>query len=196
MEKQGNMNTLYPITLGQCIPLVDKIAQRESEQITLSLELGKQIVRLVANSPDKAPLYKKLARDITSARGKLITSAKISEYEQLFLSFPERGSVTELSKTLLSDLTTEMVLKLSKKSLDKTATVVVEKSKVLRLFHQIERLLRRLERLIGDDILEDRECLQITGKLNSLTERLFLVSQALKKDRKMQLDLFTRASDN
>jgi hypothetical protein len=114
------------------------------------MQLGQQIDILVKISTDKTSLMMRLSRDISKARGKVISSNKLEAYQQLFLRFDSTENLIQETKELRTDVSVDLLLEMVEVNVQsgKNAKCKNDKNNVIYLLEKIKKLLVDVEVLI------------------------------------------------
>lgn len=188
MQKKNNYDALYSRTLEECISIADKIAEQESERISLLMSMGKAINHLLADSPDKDESLRRLSRDIFIGHGKLIYPAKLAHCHQLYLNFESVSMIENSSQTILNGLSAESLLK-KVSSRSKPATPTNSADKTVNLLRRAASLLERIDMAMKESPPAEQECKEVDWLIRSIEDKVRNIGCYRDYDGKRQLQL-------
>lgn len=193
MKGDSDFELQYADVLKECIKLFEEESRYEKEQISLALRVGAKVNKIVDHIEDKEAVFKRLARDIFKARGKLVTPSKISEYRQLYLNFQSIDTVTTLGKSMMNDITVGMLTEMALKDEGRGGKPRENESPLLTMLKKAHCLLDRIEVTIEDKQPEDEELAKIFEELEMIGGKAQTILNAVRNDGgRNQMDLFKR----
>lgn len=193
MKADSDFELQYADVLKECIKLFEEESHYEKEQISLALKIGKKVNKIVDHIEDKEAVFKRLARDMFKARGKLVTPSKISEYRQLYLNFQSMDTVTTMGKSMMNDVSVGMLTEMALKDERPESKPKGDESPLLTMLKKAHRLLDRFEMTIEDKQPDDEELMKIFEELDLIGGKAQTILNAVRNDGgRNQMDLFKR----
>jgi len=168
MEKKKTDAPLYGEILEQCVELLQKAQDHEEQKIRLLLQVGEKVDTLMNQTGEQEKLLKRLSRDISVRRGRLVLPAELKEFRQLYLSFGEtfyNGTPGKLVTGQTLEALRELVRnRVKKKSHDRKS---VPLNVVKKINNHIRNLLSKLEEWNPDEgeIQEFRDQVEVMKAL-------------------------------
>lgn len=174
----SEFNKLYIECLEKCVTIIEEVQSSEKHKISLLHQLGQQIDLMVSNAPEGEPVLKRLARDITKARKKIVDDRQLEKCRQLYL-FSNDLQIQDFYECSSRDLTVSMIFDIinkkvsNKKEKDSNTVFKVLIKKIWRNLFQVETLIQNqpLTKLEKEEISE--KILRIKEMSRSILE-LFL----------------------
>ena len=193
MKSDSDFELKYADVLKECIKLFDEESQHEKKQISLALRIGKRVNEIAEQIEDKETVFKRLARDIFKARGKIVAPSKISEYRQLYLNFQSMDTITIIEKSMMSDVTVGMLTEMALKEDQAANKNKKDESPLLAMLTKANRLLDKFEVTMEDNQPDDKELPKILEELELIVRKAQTSLNTTKNaGGNRQMDLFRR----
>lgn len=187
MKAKNEFEMTYAKVVKECVALLNQEADYEKKKIALALEIGKKVDELLnLSQDDKDRIIKRLSRDISKERGKVISQSKIEAYQQLYLNFKAMDVVTSMEKSLMNDITVDMLTEMTLKDKQLEGKSAQEMSPLLSMLKKAHRILDRFEVLIKEKQPEDDVILKISTELQLIEEKSRTIINTLNNGGKQQ----------
>ena len=195
MKADKDFELQYTDTLKKCVALIEEETRYEREQISLALNIGKEVDVLVARVEDKDAIFQRLSRDIFRARGKVISPSKISEYQQLYLNFHSMDAISAKNMSMMNDITVGMLCEMASKNGRQGSKSKNLISPELIMLRKVNRLLDRFEAALDDKQPDDNDLSEILEDLKLIGGKCETILNTVQNaGGRSQLDLFKRCN--
>ncbi len=195
MKYYENLEEIYSEILKDCVSLFSKSADLNLSLLDISIEIGRRIHRLIILVDDPDAMLRRLSRDISRARKKVVTYNKLQRYCQLYLFFTNSGEdLYTITNRFGNDISAETLLKISSKYSDSNKSnekkenihpILVKLSKIIRMLDKIQSSTESEQ--LSTDLLS-----QIIEQLNSIQQKTREISKCCKGYKYVyQTDLFS-----
>ncbi len=195
MKADSDFELQYVDALKECIALFEEESRHEKQQISLALRIGEKVNTIVDHIEDKEAVFKRLARDIFKARGKLVTPSKIAEYRQLYLNFHSMDTVETMGKAMIGDITVGMLTDIALKDGRPESKPKGDDSPLLILLKKANRLLDKFEVAMEDKQPDDKDLVKIIEELKLIVWKSEAILNAVQNGGgRCQMDIFIKRS--
>lgn len=194
MKADSDFEVQYAQALKECLVLIEEESRHEKEQISLALRIGEKVNKIVEHMEDKESIFKRMARDIFSTRGKLVTPTKISGYRQLYLNFQSMDTISTMGKSMITDLSVDMLTEIALKDELSESRPQENGSPLLTMLKKANRLLYRFEVVIEDKQPDDKDLVKILEELKLICEKSGAILNTVQHTGgRSQLDFFKKS---
>jgi hypothetical protein len=193
MKKNDEFDLLYAAALKECIDLIEEGSLHEKEQISLAIRIGAKVDELTAAVEDKESVFKRLARDIFRARGKVVNPSKVAEYRQLYLNFQPIDTVTTMEQSLMNDVTVRMLTEIALNDGRPKNKPAENVFLFLRVLRKAGCLLDGFEPYLEEKQPDGQEATEIIKELEALrTKADTLLNAVQNSEGRSQLDFLKK----
>lgn len=190
IQKEKIADSLYEEVLKDCLSLLQKFANHEEQKIEIAIEIGKTLNSLIENTQD-ASILKKLSRDISLKTGKLYLPSQFSKFHQLYLNFHNIDQVKEKTKSILNQLSLDLLLKIFDINKKSEKNPGEKQNPYFSILHRIEKLIIKLDILIDEQCPTEDDQKQILERIKLLKDKFDEIAKNLQSLRKnSQLYIF------
>jgi hypothetical protein len=151
MKCYENVEEIYSEALEECISLFNRYADLKLAQIDMAIEIGRKIHNLTLHAKAPLVMLRRLSRDISHARKRVITHHELQQCHQLYLFMSDSGEdVHGLATRFKNDISAEMLLKMSAKHSgsnneckDNGHPILLTIVKIMRMLNKVQSLTER-----------------------------------------------------
>ena len=181
METKSDFKRFYAETLKECISLIEEESKHEHEQIRVALEVGRKIDQLMSEAAeDDETILKNFARDVSRARGKMISSSKLCEYRQLYLNLGSMETVNAITDRALNDVSMSALFKLSDDEKNTSSRNGVPSANMVSILEKILRLLTRAETQLEDKEINEADWTAVMNNMELIHSKANSIYQKIQ----------------
>jgi len=189
-----DVEELYSNVLKNCIECLDKVNEFEVSKLPIIMKLGSEIDNLVSSQDDKEALLKRLSRDISKTRKKLIDYETLESYHQLYLDYDTPENLNQEVNNLSCDISADMLSGMMKEGArkDRGYKGSTVENDVISILDKIKKLLIKVEIVFEEQPLDDDKKEVIENKFDNLRGKFDALGNLLHSSNvARQHDLFT-----
>jgi hypothetical protein len=189
-----DIEQLYKQVLKNCIECLEKLNEFEVSKLPIIMKLGSEIDNLVSSQDDKEPLLKRLSRDISKSRKKMIDYETLETYHQLYLDYDSPENLKQEANELSCDVSVEMLSGMMKEGArnNKRGKGSTSENDAICILDKIKKLLIKVEIMFEDNPLDEDKKGEIENKFDNIRDKFDVLEKLIRiSSGSRQQKLFT-----